>query len=64
MDFTLANEAMAKCSYEYFVCSESSAQNASLASTIRVWAGLLTQQEMETLLTEIISDLERQTFGR
>lgn len=47
LDFAGINAATARCSYEYFVASESSASNGKLASTIGNWAGILTQEEMD-----------------
>jgi hypothetical protein len=64
VDFAAINKATAKCSYEYFVCSELLPTNDRLPSFIGDWAGILTQREMERLLTEIIDDLERDPFGR
>jgi hypothetical protein len=64
VDFALVNKATAKCSHEYFVASDCSAVNNKLASTIGHWAGLLTEEEVDALLPEIIADLERDPFGR
>jgi hypothetical protein len=64
VDFGIINEAIAKCSYEYFVCSESSTENARLASMIGAWAGILTQEEIDGILSDIMTDLERDAFGR
>jgi hypothetical protein len=58
VDFGKVNEAMAKCSYEYFVASTTNPETARLASCIGEWSGVLTQQEMETILMDIIADLE------
>lgn len=58
VDFGSVNEAMAKCSYEYFVASTTNPENGRLASCIGEWGGVLTQQEMETILMDIIADVE------
>jgi hypothetical protein len=61
IDATTLNKAMAKCSYEYFVCSESAPEKAALSSTIGKWSGILSEKEMEQLLGEIIRDIESGT---
>jgi hypothetical protein len=58
LDIKTLNKAIAKCSYEYFVCSESSSDKEALSSTIGMWAGILSKKEMEQLLSEIINDVE------
>lgn len=53
------NEAMAKCSYEYFICSESSTEKVTLSSVIGEWSGILSAKELEQLSSEIIRDIEQ-----
>ena len=59
VDIKTLNKAIAKCSYEYFLCSESSPDKVALAATIGMWAGILNKKEMEQLLGEIIHDIQR-----
>lgn len=63
VDITNVNKATSKCSYEYFVCSERSTANNVLSRSIGDWAGILTKQEMEQLLNEILADLDRAPYG-
>lgn len=60
LDVSLVNEATAKCSYEYFVCSGLSTANDALSRSIGDWAGILSTLEMEQLLNEILADFDRQ----
>jgi len=63
INFKSINKAMARCSYEYFICAESSADKTALISLIGDWAGILTDTEKEQLLREIICDIESGSFG-
>ena len=58
-DLSIARNATAKCSYEYFVTSERSDANEALSNSIGDWAGILSKNEMELLLKEILSDLDQ-----
>jgi len=59
LDFSIVRQATAKCSYEYFVTSELSDANEALSESIGDWAGILSKNEMELLLKEILADLDR-----
>jgi|SRR5829696_1855305 len=64
INFKSINKAMARCSYEYFICSESSPDKIALTSLIGDSAGILTDMEKEQLLREIIRDIESGSFGK
>ncbi|MGH9970586.1 MAG: DUF4238 domain-containing protein [Pyrinomonadaceae bacterium] len=59
VDVTEVNNAIAKCAYEYFVSSTSCETVDDLTASIGLWSGLLTKNEMETLLAEIVEDIDR-----
>lgn len=63
VDLDRISEASVKCSYEYFVCSGLSTRNNDLSKSIGKWAGILTKREMEELLKDILSDIDRASFG-
>jgi hypothetical protein len=56
IDFTAINEAAAKCSRDYFVCSTSSPDMVRLASMLGKEAQMITQEEMEHAITELITE--------
>jgi hypothetical protein len=58
IDIKVLNTAIAKCSYEYFVSSESPPEKVALAVSIGSWSGILSKKEKEQLLSEIIHDVE------
>jgi hypothetical protein len=49
-------EAIAGCSLEYFIASECSERNDSLKNRIGIDAGIITQEELETLVDDLISN--------
>jgi hypothetical protein len=64
VDIKTLIQATARCSYEYFICSESCPEKAALAASIGTWAGIVSKKELEQLLTEIISDMESGPLGK
>jgi hypothetical protein len=54
------NSATARCSCEYFVCSAPTDDREVLAASIGVCSELLTRNEMDTLMSEILADLDNQ----
>jgi len=58
VDVVTLNKAIAKCSHEYFVCSEASPFNNSLSSSIGLWAGIISQTELVELASELIRDIQ------
>jgi hypothetical protein len=51
-------KAIAKCSYDYFVCSHSSREIETLSNSIGEWSGILSKKEIEQILNECINDIE------
>jgi hypothetical protein len=56
IDVTAINEAMAKCSRDYFVCSSSSPEMNRLADLLGEEAQMLTNEEMSQVITELITE--------
>ncbi len=56
IDVTSINEAMAKCSRDFFVCSESSPEMNRLAALLGEEAQMLTDEEMNQVITELITE--------
>lgn len=56
IDFTAINEAIAKCSRDYFVCSMSSPDMAHLASLLGEESQMFSQEEMEKVVTDVIEE--------
>lgn len=54
MNVKVINKAIAKCSREFFVCSESSADKASLQLSLGAWAALFTDEQREQLIRETL----------
>lgn len=59
IDYKTLNKATVKCSYEFFICSESSTDKASLAPSIGAWSGILSKKELEQIASEIIHDIDK-----
>lgn len=55
IDFHLLNRAITRCSYEFFVGSESLPPDSALIKGLGKWSGILNDQEIKVL----IDDLER-----
>lgn len=55
VDVSEINEAIAKCSRDYFVCSASSTDMARLAGLIGEEAQMLTTEEMSEVITELLT---------
>ncbi len=56
VDFAAMNEAAAKSSRDFFVCSNSSPKMARLGSMLGQESDLITKGEMETLISELINE--------
>ncbi len=53
VDYALLNEAMAKCSREFFICSERSIETQSLLTQLGIEADIISKKEIETMLGEL-----------
>jgi hypothetical protein len=53
IDFNLINEATAKCSKEFFICSESSSVKTHLIPSIGTESEIVSKKELEQLLKEM-----------
>jgi hypothetical protein len=58
IDIRALNENVARCSYEYFVCAEASEDHSRLAASIGESSGILSKDELDQLLGEIIADID------
>jgi len=56
IDFNAINEAVARCSRDFFVCSISSSYQARLLSLLGDEAEMITKDEMEQVITELITE--------
>jgi hypothetical protein len=56
IDFTAINEAIAKCSRDYFVSSMSSPDMAHLASLLGEESQMFNQEELEKVVTDVIEE--------
>lgn len=53
VDFNLINEAIAKCSGEFFVCSVATSENNRLVASVGAEAGVVSREELEQLIIEM-----------
>ncbi|MBX7171977.1 MAG: DUF4238 domain-containing protein [Pyrinomonadaceae bacterium] len=51
------NSIIAKCSFQQFICSESTQENLNHKNSIGLWSGIMSQEEMERLRNEMLDDL-------
>lgn len=56
VDFVAINEAVAKCSRDFFVSSTSSPNMVRLASMLGQESDMMTKDEMETVISELINE--------
>ncbi|HEV2864234.1 MAG TPA: DUF4238 domain-containing protein [Pyrinomonadaceae bacterium] len=56
IDFTAINEAVAKCSRDYFVCSTSSTETVRLSDLLGEESDMITREDMEKAITELIDE--------
>lgn len=56
IDFAAVNEAMAKCSRDYFVCSVRSREAVRLSALIGEESEMITKEEMSQAITEVIAE--------
>lgn len=53
MDFNVINEAIAKCSKEFFICSESSTEIMKLLSLIGIESDIISKEELERIANQL-----------
>ncbi len=56
VDFVAINEAVTKCSRDFFVCSTPSPEMARLASMLGQESDMITKEEMEKVITEVTTE--------
>jgi hypothetical protein len=56
IDFAAINEAVTKCSRDFFVCSVSTPETIRLANLLGEESDMITKEEMEQTITEVISE--------
>jgi PP-loop superfamily ATP-utilizing enzyme len=54
IDFKLINEGIAKCSRDFFICSENHSDIACLLSRIGEWAEIVSKNDLEEIVKEKI----------
>lgn len=64
IDLKTINRAVARCSYEFFVCSEPAPDKAALHTSIGMWAGILSDREKPQVAREIIGDIESGSLSK
>ncbi len=56
IDVRLLNKAIARCSYEFFVSSHALPDQSALVKGLGKWSGILSEQEVQTLIDEVRRD--------
>ena len=64
IDLKTINRAFARCSYEFFVCSEPAPDKAVLHTSIGMWAGILSDKEKRRVAREIIGEIETGSLSK